>query len=138
MKKLLMSAIILFLFSLSILIVQTSCSKSEASPTGVTQINKIVYTLHYGTPNIQIWTANYDGSNPTQVPVVLPANIKIDTNANYYSIKISPDGQTIFFSTYDTSAPTYSPAIYSCSITGTNLTEVIPASAGGPILGGTF
>jgi len=134
-----MSAIILFLFSLSILILQSSCSKSEAGPTSVTQLNKIVYTVNMGTPNIQIWTANYDGSNPTQVPIVLPANIKIDGNANYYSVKISPDGQTIFFSTFDASAaPAYSTAIYSCSITGANVTQIIPASAGNPILNASF
>ena len=139
MKKLLMSAAVLLLFALSILILQISCSKSEAGPTSVTQLNKIVYTVNWGTPNIQIWTANYDGSSPTQVPIVLPPNIKIDGNANYYSIKISPDGQTIFFSTYDASvSPTYSTAIYSCSITGANVTEVIPTSAGNPILNGSY
>ena len=136
MKNLLMGAIILFLFSISILVIQTSCSKSKAQTnSSASQLNKIVYAVNFGTPNTQIWTANYDGTNATQVPLVLPTNISIDKNASYFALKISPDGQTIFFSAYDTSNPNYTPSIYSCNISGGSVLEVIPGSVGSPRLG---
>lgn len=137
MKQLLMASLVLLIFSISLLIVQSSCSKSGAqnTPTNITQLGKIVYAKNYLTPNVEIWTANYDGSNATQVPLTLPSNIKIDVNASYFSLKISPDGQTIFFSAYDETLTNYSPTIYSCSISGTNLTEVIPAVNGSARLG---
>ena len=125
-----MGAIALLIFAIAISLVQISCSKSNAQqnrPLDNPQLNKIVYVKNWGT-SPQIWVANYDGSSATQIPLVLPANLVIDINVSTRSLKISPDGQTIFFAVSDTSSATINTQIYSCSITGSNVSLVIPSS----------
>ena len=60
MKKLLLSSIILLLFSSSILIFQVSCQKeAKADTNNITQQNKIIYIKAILASNEnEIWTAN--------------------------------------------------------------------------------
>ncbi len=128
MKKLLLGSIVLLFFSLSVVVIQTSCSKTTAqSPNAVNQLNKLVYMKNWGA-SPQIWICNYDGSNAAQVPVVLPANVTFDINVSTRSLKVSPDGQTVFFAAIDNSLGTINTQVYSCSINGGNATLVIPQS----------
>ena len=131
MKNILMASAILFLFSMSILVIQTSCSKisAQTSTNSVTQINKIIYLKGFGASG-EVWTANYDGSNATQVPITLPANVIFDNNVGTFSLSISPDGQKIFFTALNTTGSTYVQEIYSCDITGTNLTQIASGGVG--------
>ena len=117
-----MSSAVLTALSLSIIAFEMSCSKSanaQTSGNGLTQLNKIVYTVNVNNSNQQIWIANYDGSNPKQVPI--PSNLIVNGG-----IKLSPDGKTIFFSPIvsNNGAPV-SAGIYSCGIDGSNLTKVV-------------
>jgi uncharacterized membrane protein len=130
MKKILMASAILFLFSMSILIVQTSCSKTTAQPSNnsITQLNKIIYLKGFGATG-EIWTSNYDGSNATQIPVILPANVIFDNSVGTFSLSTSPDGQKVFFMTTNASGP-LTRAIYSCDISGTNLTLITSGDLG--------
>jgi hypothetical protein len=138
MKKLLMGTIILFLFSISIVIVQTSCSKSEAqtgqpNQNSLNQLNKILYVNFNG----EVWTSNYDGTNATQVIIALPINVNLELSTPRFSVKLSPDGQKIFFS--GSNSATNESGIYSCDISGNNVIP-IHVSTGGtqPILTGVY
>jgi len=133
MKKLLMSAVILFIFALSVLIIQTSCSKSAATPTTVTQVGKLIYVNFNG----EMWTSNYDGSNAVQVNLVLPPNVNLDLTMPRMSVKMSPDGQKIFFSGQN--SVTSETGFYSCDINGTNVVPVNVNTGGNqPILCGVY
>jgi len=121
MKKLLMASLILLVFALSILVIQTSCSKSNAQINSSTsQVGKIVFFKGQGSFST-IWTANYDGTNQVQIPIVLPPNVVLDTDASSKSLSISPDGQKIFFTAKDITVSTAQiVSIYSCDINGSN------------------
>jgi len=131
MKKLLFSSIVLILFSISLAVIQISCSKTNAQTTSrnLLQLNKLVFTRQIPAGSEEIWTADYDGSNQTLVPVALPANFYIDTNAGTESTRLSPDGQTIFFLGNYTTSPGTQSSIYACNIDGSNFRLVIQANA---------
>ena len=101
MKNLLLGAIALLIFSLSLLVIQSSCSKSDAQSTsgsGLTQLNKLIYK----TDDRKLWICNYDGSNATPINLTLPSGVVVDWNYPRFSVKLSPDGKKIFFSGYNT------------------------------------
>ena len=145
-----MSSIALLCFSISISLIQLSCSKSEvqASPNNpntpnsidsLAQLNKIVYSKEIATGGCELWTANYDGTSQTQIPITLPANFLIESNDNANAVRLSPDGQRVFFvGFYTTDPPGTRSSIYSCDITGTNLTLVIQGSNQLIRLGGAY
>ena len=120
-----MGAVVLSTFAIALCLVQISCSKSDAQsrPTDISQIGKIIFLKNWGT-TAQIWTANYDGSNPTQVPITLPLNVNIDMNVTSFALSISPDGQKIFFTANNYSSATPTNEIYSCDINGANLVSI--------------
>ncbi len=122
MKKLLLSSIILFLFSASIMMFQVSCQKdANAKINELTQQNKIVYTKTDNVGKVSIWLANTDGTNKTKVPITLPVGYVIRNTAT-----ITPDGSKILF-------PVEAPGggaididyIYSCSTDGSNLQQIV-------------
>lgn len=137
MKNLLKSAFYLSVFTLAGIIFQISCSNSESTTLlSSTPIGKIIFTkvITTGTSSQQqIWTSNYDGTDQTQIPVTLPPNVYLNfytgtntINSGANNIKLSPDGQKVFFVTIanpNQSNQFYS--IYSCDLSGANLTEVI-------------
>lgn len=123
MKKLLLSSIILFLFSASILLFQISCQKEANAKVNNTDANKIVFSKNNGSGAGEIWIANFDGSNQQRVDVSLP------TNTVAVSLSVSRDGSKIFFSTE--SDDYIKEGIYTCNIDGSNLTKII----NGPSLG---
>jgi hypothetical protein len=135
MKKILMSSVVLTVFSISILIFQMSCKKDANAQTGSnvpTQLNKIIYTKRLTSTTAEIWIANYDGTNQTKVNIVVPAGIML-ANA-----RLSPDGQTIFFEGVNTS--TFLNDIYSCKIDGSNVQKIVDGSTAtqGILLGGAY
>lgn len=127
MKKLLQASIVLFLFSASIALVQVSCSKSHAQPTqvGLNLLNKILFTKKVLSPgnSIEIWVADYDGSNQRHIPITFPAGVELNTTNEKATPRMSPDGQTIFFVGMNTTNSTW--AIYSCGIAGGAAQEII-------------
>ena len=125
MKKLLLGSVVLCLFAISITLVQISCSKSEAAPTGQSQVGKIVYET-----GGQIWTANYDGTNANPISITLPTDISFNFGTVASSLTTSPDGQTVFFTCANSTYPFVTTELYSCSINGGNATLVIPIPPG--------
>jgi hypothetical protein len=73
MKKLLLSSIVLFLFSASIMMFQVSCQKdANARINELHNKTKLIYTKS-SSGKAEIWIANIDGTNPTKVPISLPS-----------------------------------------------------------------
>jgi hypothetical protein len=132
MKKLLMGAIILCLFAASIVLVQTSCSKAEATPLN-NPLNKLLYIDF----NNDVWICDYDGTNTTQIHFLLPANISLHFSAPRMAMKLSPDGTKLFFSVINT--VTNETGIYSSDISGNNVAPVKMSTGGTqPILCGVY
>ncbi len=146
MKNLFRGAILLTCFAIAISLVQISCSKTEAqtnsnNQAGLAQLNKILFTKNTVSGEPQIWTANYDGTNATLIPVALPTDIHIAGELYTHSVRLSPDGNTIFFSGYNATVATNFNAIYACNIDGTNVREIIPSDVGNSVqirLGGAY
>ena len=128
MKKLLMGTACLSLFAIALTIIQMSCSKTTAqsSPTSPTQVSKILYTSQAGG-NYKLWTANYDGTNATQINIALPAGVTLDFGSSDFSIYLSPDGQKIFFFGGNPVSPGAN-SLYSCNIDGSNVLAVKTSS----------
>jgi len=124
MKKLLLSSIILFLFSASILLFQVSCQKeANAGVINTNAANKIVYIKNYrpsGTLINEIWTANLDGSNQQKVNITIPSGKFIDNE----NVAISADGSKIIISIWDNIASSTGD-IYTCNLDGTGLTRIV-------------
>ncbi len=132
MKKLLMGAIVLFLFAASVVLVQTSCSKVKATPLD-NPISKLLYIDF----NNDVWMCDYDGSNTTQIHFSLPSNIVLHFSAPRTAMKLSPDGTKLFFSVLNT--VTNETGIYSSDISGNNAVPVKMSTGGTqPILCGVY
>lgn len=91
--------------------------------SGSMQQNKILFVKSFlsgPTEWSEIWTANFDGTNPQKINITVPAGMTIDGELGP---TISPDRQTIFFSMSNTT--TNVNHIYSCKLDGTNLIKII-------------
>ena len=140
MKSFLNKSLYLLAFVIAGIVFQISCSNSDetAAVQNISQIQKIIYLSQQGIGPIELWTSNYDGTNQTIIPITLPANVGFSTmNSNRASIKLSPDGQTVFFIGFNNATNSY--AIYSCDISGGNLQEVVAPSTSNVLeLGGAY
>jgi hypothetical protein len=79
--------------------------------------------LIYKTDDRKLWICNYDGSNATQINLTLPSGVVVDWNYPRFSIKLSPDGQRIFFSGFNTVAQTG--LLCSTDISGNGYIQII-------------
>lgn len=79
-EKFLEGSLYLVAFAAAGILFQISCSNSNDAPQqqllNPAATGKVIYTMNFGT-SIKIYTRHYDGSNQTEIPVVLPAGIKI-------------------------------------------------------------
>ncbi len=133
MKKIFMGAIVLIFFAFSATVLQTSCSKSDAqsrpaSPAELSQLNKMIFLKsETGVVDPELWIVNYDGTGMTQINVSLPVDTHIANDLTAAAVRLSPDGQTIFFSGYNlTTAPLNQ--LYACDINGSNVRVVVPST----------
>lgn len=96
----------------------------STSSSGLTQLNKIIYSKYPGTGtySAEIWTANYDGTGQAKVNITLPANLGITGSA-----QLSPNGQTLFFQVGNRT--TFKFYIYSCKLDGTDVQQIIDGSS---------
>ena len=133
MKNLLKSTLYLFVFALAGILFQISCSSDSIAPSS-TSIGKIVYTKRVpGTVDTQIWVCDFDGTNQTQIPISLPPNVFLNYiynennnfGGNETNVKLSPDGQKVFFETVTDPNGSRFFSIYSCDISGSNVTEIV-------------
>lgn len=136
MKKILLSTIVLFCFSLSIILFQISCKKTaEAQGTAPTTIeipqqNKIIFIKNFfdgSRSSSEIWTSDYNGSNRKKINIQLPTGASLRDEQP----SLSPDKKTMFFTT----SVQGKSSIFSCNLDGTNVKLIIendvnPASDG--------
>lgn len=130
MKKILLSSIILFLFSVSIVLFQISCKKEAVADVAVGGADgKILFSKYTKTlPEIQeLWSINQDGTNLKKININLPIGFKYDVE----DLKLSQDSKKIFFKIYNE-------GIYSCSIDGGNLTKILEDKNAGIWLNGIY
>jgi hypothetical protein len=101
---------------------------ANATTGGLTQLNKIIYTKLNTSiaQRFEIWTSNYDGSNQTKLNVIMPTGFQGPGDGE---VKLSPNGQKIFFTSLQTSNSTSH--IFACNIDGTSLTRIIDGSSAG-------
>ena len=133
MKKLLMATIVLFAFAISLMLVQISCSKSDANPLSPqTQVNKIVYQ-YYNSSQQGIYLANYDGTDQHRLNITLPTGYSF---ANIHEPKLSPDASKVFFASYD--AINNLNSIFSCDTSGANLIRIVDTNVPDIRFGGAY
>lgn len=120
MKKLLLSSVVLFLFSASILMFQMSCKKEAKADNlsviqnDVKQLGKILYTTG-PLSDIKVFMCNYDGSDKQQINLTFPEGIVF-----FNSLYLSPDGKKIFSSISTGTSTNSKIQIYSWDIDGGN------------------
>ena len=131
MKKLLLSSICLLMFAVSILIIQISCSKTNAqsNTNNTTQVGKIIYGRNV-SGHYEIWSANYDGSNASNIPINLPTGVFLANNVDSKGVKVSPDGQKLFFIAAEVVNNYQVASVYSCNIDGTNTQLIVQGNGG--------
>ncbi|MBS1639927.1 MAG: hypothetical protein JSR12_07710 [Bacteroidetes bacterium] len=148
MKKLLLGSVVLAVFSMVIILFQLSCQKTASAQTtngsGLTQLNKILFTKYISNGNNsvsteEVWTSNYDGTNAVKVNIVLPSGIVFTDGM---LPRLSPDGKKIFFNAGAVNSGGYNSNadIYSCNIDGSGVTKIIDkgGSNNNIILGGAY
>jgi hypothetical protein len=126
MKKLLQAATILVFISTSLFLIPSSCTKSQAQTETNTaqQLNKFVWIRLASSGVPQIWISDYSGNNATQVPISMPPGAALSTDFGTMDVKLSPDGQTVFF--MGVLPATDTRQIYACNIDGSNVRVVVP------------
>ena len=137
MKNLLKSTLYLSVFALAGILFQISCSNSDRQnfSTNSTPLGKLVFAKR-APSDWQIWTCNYDGTNLNQVPITLPANVVFNFSNLQTNVKLSPDGQKVFFVCLYNSTGY---VIYSCDVNGSNLQPVTTVNNASNIeLGGAY
>jgi len=104
----------------------------KISTNGLQQQGKIIYSVMTGFSSgslSQVWIANFDGTNKSQVPLTgLPSNVEFLEPA-----KISPDGKTIFLLGHIPGSNPTITQIYSMSTAGTNVIKVAEMTGTGSI-----
>lgn len=113
MKKLLLSSIVLFLFSASIMMFQISCQK-QANARTTSDSNIVLFGKSNGS-NVDIWSCNSDGTGMQKVNIALSFD-------KIYRVINSPIDNKIFFSGRETSS--VEPNLYSCNLDGTNVRKI--------------
>jgi hypothetical protein len=134
MKKILLSSIILFLFSVSIVLFQISCKKEAVadvavSSAGGSNLGVILFGKRVqNNTKDELWTANYDGTNQKKLEIPIPAARRLD---NAY---LSPDGKLVVLDTYEIPNENISHT-YTCSIDGSNFKEILSSANQGDVFG---
>jgi hypothetical protein len=123
MRKLLLSTIILLLFSCSILIFQVSCQKdANAGNNNISSETKLVYIkLNTLTDVYEVYTSNLDGTNNIKVPITVPVGMEMNGD-----VTITKDGGKLIFELRNIDSSIHDGgSIYTCNIDGTNMTKII-------------
>ncbi len=126
MKNILKKSLYFFAFVLGGVFFQISCSNSDDEGPNDEPIGKIIYTKRDNAAVQSIWICNLDGSNQTQIPIALPADLqfyRFYSSDQYSTAKLSADGHTVIFTVSNTA--NNKNYIYSCDIDGGNLRELV-------------
>jgi Tol biopolymer transport system component len=141
MRNLFKTTLYITAFALSGILFQISCSNSDGISQNTNQsLGKIIYFhLEQNNNNRGIWICNYDGTNATQIPIVLPTGTTFSLENGDPRPRLSPDGQRVFFNVSVNTNPTNGASIYSCNIDGSDLQPVVVSSnSSSEFLGGVY
>ena len=122
MRKLLLSAITLFLFSISISLFQLSCSKDTVAKTNEVTLDRFAYVkvvYPEGPTLIEVWTAKFDGTDQQKV------NINVPDNSYISDVRFTPDGEKLIMRIRFSDSNNYWDGIYTCNIDGSNFKKII-------------
>jgi len=124
MKRLLLSAAILFFFGSSIFLTQMSCSKEAKAESPIVYAPLTLYTKDVRGQSSEIWLiGNNDITKQQKINITLPAGQLISPQA-----KLDRDATHVIFVTMD--ANEKETGIYSCSITGGDVKKIADAPTG--------
>jgi hypothetical protein len=73
----------------------------------------------------EIWSADGNGGNQKIIPVTLPTGYSFTFGLEGGQLKLSSDKTKIYFTASNTNSSTTPTSIFTCSITGTNVTKII-------------
>lgn len=131
MRKILLSSIILFLFSASIVLFQISCKKDAKADviTANGNLGVILYGKRvFNDTADELWTSNYDGTNQKKLNIAFPSARRL--NDAY----LSPDGKLIVLDLYEIPNEGVRHT-YTCLIDGSNFKEILSSPDQGDIFG---
>jgi hypothetical protein len=100
--------------------------------TGVLSVNTnsssadlIVFLKRTSNAQYEIWSADGNGGNQKIIPVTLPAGYSFTFGLEGGQLKLSYDKTKIYFTASNTNSSSTPTSIFSCSISGTNVTKII-------------
>lgn len=126
-----MGAIALSTFAIALTLVQMSCSKTDAQTplSNPTQVGKILFGRNV-SGGYEIWSVNYDGTNAAPISIDLPPNVFLVSNVDSKGIKVSPDGQKLFFIGGTIENNYQRASVYSCNLDGSNVQQIVQGNGG--------
>ncbi len=128
MKNLVKASLAMLFFSVSLCIFQLSCKKDVSANT-TAGADLIVFLKVNTSRQYEIWTADGSGGNQKYVPVTLPAGYTFSFGNEGGQLKLSPGKGTIYFTASNVSPAGNPTNIFSCTITGSNVTKIIDGCA---------
>jgi Tol biopolymer transport system component len=129
MKNLLKTVTFIFVFAVSGVLFQISCSNSNVQTNSTSLQDKIIFSKSTSS-GFSIWICNYDGSGLNQIPIVLPPNYEFSIGSELADVKLSPNGQKIFFKAHNSNTTgIYLHELFSCNNDGSNVQLVTPSSS---------
>ncbi|WP_442589216.1 DUF5050 domain-containing protein [Pedobacter sp. AW31-3R] len=108
---------------LTLILFQTSCTKSDSPVTPLPEETVItpilIYRIINGNNPNSLWTIKADGTDKKQLTISLPSTMEL---AYEDLAEVSGDGKTLVFLAEST--VTNNNSIYKCNIDGTNITKI--------------
>ncbi|MET6996932.1 hypothetical protein [Chitinophaga defluvii] len=124
MKKLLLSAAVLFFFGASVILTTMSYQKEAKAESPIVYAPLTLYTKDVRGQSSEIWLiANNDITKQQKINITLPAGQLIAPQA-----KLDRDASRVVFVTMD--ANEKETGIYSCTITGSDVRKIADAPTG--------
>lgn len=118
MKKLLMSSVIMIVFSIATVVTQVSCQKTAVAQSGGGTVTATPLDLMVFAQGNSIYTAKTDGANKTLIPITMPTGLSMGGD-----VRLTADGAYVIFTVDNSSvAGVY---IYKCSVSGGTPTKIV-------------
>jgi hypothetical protein len=103
-------------------------AKNAETANAMAHQDKFLYQKYFyiaGEEIFELWICNNDGTGNAKIPISLPAGLKLSGNG----AKLSLDGEKLIFAVADDVDDGGYEYIYSVSLDGTNLTQLLKTSA---------
>lgn len=129
MKNILLSSIVLLIFSFGITLFQVSCVKTahaDSNDDDDCEIKRSAFLyIKRSEVGTELWTIDQDGNNNKKINIALPSGYTLEESS---ISEITLDGRKIVFVVRNLNA--FTTAIFSCNIDGTNVKRLTPDASG--------